>query len=136
MEMVSSYNMVSDRYVRNTTEEMVNVGIFQFLEFRPEAAQLAVDYFPQRKAQFPDLTTVLSAAIDHVESIEGDAYSEMDDWVGLTTDYQNRAMSPDDEDIRLTGTAKHWAIEMMKMRFEFPSSLDDLIRRRDRNRTA
>jgi hypothetical protein len=112
------------------------------LSFAPEAAQLAFDYFLQRKAQFPYWANIQWAAKDHVMSIKGDADSETDDGIGvmdrigLTADYQDRVMDSNYNRMRLTGSAKHWAIEMMSMRFEFLSGLDGLTRSRDQNRTV
>jgi len=114
-------------------DELESVETFQFLELRPETARDVFNYFVQRKVEFPDWATTLGAAIDHVESIEGDAYSETDDWrgimnaIGLTTNFQNRVMDPEYTRMRLTGTAKFWAVEMMRMRYEFLQSLDNLI---------
>jgi hypothetical protein len=114
--------------------ELESVETFQFLEFRPEAAKLAFDGFLQRRSQFPDRADVLSSARDHIMSIKGDAFSQTDDWIGvmdrigLTTGYQSRVMDPDYSHMRLTGSAKHWAIEMVTMRFEFLSSLDTFIK--------
>jgi len=139
----SSYLSLDSRESPTTVaipDELESVETFQFLELRPEAAQLAFDYFLQRKAQFPYWANILSAAKDHVMSIKGDADSKTDDWIavmdriGLTADYQNRVMDSNYNRMRLTGSAKHWAIEMMTMRFEFLSGLDDLIRTRDQNR--
>ena len=48
--------------------------------------------------------------------------------IGLTSNYQARVMDPAYKHMRLTGSAKHWAIEMMTMRIEFLYSLDNFIK--------
>lgn len=139
------------RYVKNTSylsqasidsqatvaipNELESVETLQFLELCPEAAQFVFNNFLLQKAQFPDRADILSSAIDHVESIQGDAFSEADDdWIdvmnriGMTSKYQIRVMDPDFSDMRLNGSAKHWIMEMMKMRFEFLDNFDKVIK--------
>jgi hypothetical protein len=115
-------------------DKLESVETLEFLELRPEVAQHVFNSFLQQKAEFPHWASIDGAARDHVRSIQGDAFYLHDDWsdvmsrIGLTANFQKRVMDPEYTHMRLTGSAKHWAIEMINMRFEFLFSLDNVIK--------
>jgi hypothetical protein len=115
-------------------DHLESIETLQFLELRTETAQLVWDQFNQTKSQFPERADIFYVARDHVLSVQGDAFSENDDWssimdrIGLTSNYQARVMDPAYNHMRLAGSAKHWAIEMMTMRMEFLYSIDNFIK--------
>lgn len=115
-----------------------SVETLEFLEFRPEVAQRIYDDYQRSCNNNPERADIFYSARDSVNSIQGDAFNENDDWagiidrIGMSTDFKRRIMDPDPNftRMRLTGNAKGWIIEAMTMRMEFLKSFNSLVKNR------
>ena len=116
-------------------DELESLETLEFLEFNHATAAIIWENFKNLKDQFPEWATVCDSARRHVRSIAGhDTTSENDDeWVdvmrriGLTSKFQDRIMTSEMRDMRLSGSLKDWIWQMIEMRYEFLLSLDKVL---------
>lgn len=105
----------------------------KFLELNDVTAQLLWDQFCRDFDENPDWASVHKLARRFITHVPGNAWAEEDDWLGafeamgLSRNFVARIMDDEFKDMRLSGSAKQWVLEMMEMRFEFLTTIDAVI---------
>ena len=113
-------------------DELDSLETLCFLELNETTSATVWQQFLTRRAEFPDRADILNSAKRHVASIQGDAVTADDDWVGMmrrigmSGSFQARVMGGD-QDMRLSGSLKEWITEMMNIRYDFLKALDHII---------
>jgi hypothetical protein len=115
-------------------DELESFATLQFLELRPETAKIVWADYARLKSTYPGRNMIFWAVRTYVMGVEGDAWEEGDDWydamnrIGMGDSYQARVMHDGFKRLRLTGSAKYWALESIAMRMEFLTVLDGIIK--------
>jgi hypothetical protein len=113
-------------------DELDSFETLHFLELNDATAAIVWQQFLARRAEFPDRANILNSAKRHLASIQADAVTADDDWVGvmrqigMSSNFQARIMGGDQE-MRLSGSLKEWITEMMNIRYDFLKGLDHII---------
>ena len=116
-------------------EYLQSVESIHFLEFNEATSHKIYEDFTRAAMQDPDRAHILISAREHVRSISGNADERHGSgvWVGvlqaigMTSNFQNRIMDPEFEDMRKMGTAKGWVLEAIETRYVFLQQLDNII---------
>ena len=115
-------------------DELDSEETLHFLELNNSTASIVWQQFLDRQQELPDRADVLNSTKRYVAGIEGDAIDDDDaNWIeimrriGLTSNFQARIMQEDMKDMRLSGSLKHWVLEMMEMRYDFLKTLDRVL---------
>lgn len=92
-------------------------------------------YFSAKARLGWDWREVVTLAKSHLESGE-DAWQPDHDWdaalkkMGMRREVRLAILNPEFDAMRLMGTAQHWAIDTVEMRWESLESLDRMIKRK------
>ena len=114
-------------------EDLESIETLHFLEFVPDTASMIWNSLLLRRQKEPHRADNLNEAKKHISACE-DAIWVGDDWIGtmeamgLDKSFQARLMHPRFDDMRLSATLKDSVYDMLDMRFEFLSNLDDVVK--------
>ena len=129
----ASESSVDSQATVDIPEDLESIETLQFLEFVPSAASVIWNSLLQRRQNDPQRANILDEAKKHISAFEDAVYAD-DDWfgtmeaMGLTKSCQARLMDPDFEYMRLSATLKETVYDMLEMRYEFLSGLDDVVK--------
>ena len=114
-------------------DELESLETLRFLELNETTAGIVWQQFLERQNEFPYRASILNSAKRYVNSIQGNAITDLDDWVeimrriGMSSNFQARIMKNDVMEMRLSGSLKQWIYEMMEIRYDFLLTLDSVI---------